>query len=542
MENILFYNGEVITVDGEDRICEAVWIRGKTIERVGSNDIEEEIKLLGEDYKKIDLKGRTMTPGLIDAHTHIAVSGVPADDKIDLGENSGVDSIEKVLELVKEAVAKAKPGEWIEGQGYNESYFKEGRYIDRFDLDKVSPNNPVLLRRACGHIISFNTLALERGHYFDGEEAYPETHIFRNEDGEVTGVFNDAAAQILQKYVDIEVDEDDMVERMIAYSRSVMASYGITSTHDAGLNGGQAFRVMQKAAKTRELTYRQYPMIFTLFGNEAQVNTVNTAIEGGFFTGLGDEHIKIGPIKIMIDGSTSGPTPAMREPYDGGNNNPLSFKVEDIEDIVIRSHKAGFQVTAHAVGDKAVETMLNAFEKAQDLYPREDTRHRIEHCAFTPNDLVEKIKKLGVIPIANPGFISVYGDIYNRAYGDRVENMFAQRTFKEKGIISAVGSDFTVTDGNPIRSLHGMLYRKHWGTGEIVAEDQSISMLDAIRNFTYNGAYASFEEDIKGSIEGGKLADLAIFSRSILDCTEDELLDSKVDMTVFDGKIVYRRK
>ena len=196
---------------------------------------------------------------------------------------------------------------------------------------------------------------------------------------------------------------------------------------------------------------------------------------------------------------------------------------------------------AHAVGDQAVTIMVNAIEKALAQYPRENHRHRIEHCGLTNPELIARIAKLGIIPISNPSFITINGRDYNRYYGDRVDYLFALRSYLDAGIITAIGSDSPVTHPNPMNSLYGALNRKDRKNGDSVGEMQKVDVPQIIRMFTYNGAYASFEENIKGSLEPGKLADIVVLSEDLLTYPAEDVQSVEVLYTLVDGKVVYTR-
>ena len=260
-------------------------------------------------------------------------------------------------------------------------------------------------------------------------------------------------------------------------------------------------------------------------------------------TGLGDDHFRIGPAKVMVDGASSGPSAMMRQPYshDKELKGVLHWNQEDLNAIVKKAHQAGYQMTAHAIGDKAVEMVIEAIEKAIEEFPREDCRHRIEHCTFIPEDLMEKICRLKIIPVSNPVFLCRWGASYNQYYGSRTGHLYPLKTQLERGVVTAIGSDAAACPENPMLGLYGMLVRKDQATGQTVGESENIGIMDAIRMYTYNGAYASFEEDKKGSLEPGKLADLVVLSQPILGCEPEELPDVKVDLTMIDGEIVYRR-
>ena len=206
----------------------------------------------------------------------------------------------------------------------------------------------------------------------------------------------------------------------------------------------------------------------------------------------------------------------------------------------MKAHAAGYQVTAHAVGDKAVTIMVNAIEKALAAYPRADHRHRIEHCGITNPELIERIAKLGIVPISNPAFISINASDYNRYYGDRVNYMFAMKSYLDKGIITAIGSDAPITYPDPMNSLYGALNRMDQKTKDLCGEMQKINVLEAVRMFTYNGAYVSFEENIKGSLEPGKLADVVVLSEDLLTYPSESVQDVVVEYTLVDGQVVYQ--
>ena len=244
----------------------------------------------------------------------------------------------------------------------------------------------------------------------------------------------------------------------------------------------------------------------------------------------------------MLDGSSSGPSCAVIEGYshDPANHGIQVWEQEEADEIVLAAHKAGFQVTAHAVGDKAVTIMVNAIEKALRQYPREDHRHRIEHCGLTNPELIGRIAKLGIIPISNPSFITINGTDYNRYYGERVDYLFALKSYLDAGIITAIGSDSPVTHPNPMNSLFGALNRKDQKTGDSVGEMQKVGVKEIVRMFTYNGAYASFEETVKGSLEPGKLADIVVLTENLLDYPPESIQDVRVAYTLVDGKVVYK--
>lgn len=526
----IFLNGEVITVNPRDEIAQAVAVRGQRIMAVGSSD--DMLALQGPETKVIDLQGRSLLPGFIESHMHMALYGT---NKFGVDCKNGVYSIEDIVARLKERAAVTKPGEWIRGWGYNDMKLAENRHPTRWDLDKASTEHPVIVTRGCVHISVANSKALELLGITRNTPDPIGGKIERNSEGEPTGVLKEKAH--MWAFHAAKYSPEEIIEALVATDKELHA-LGVTSVHDAGAYGPEQLRAGFKAAKSGKVKVRLNAMIYSLI--EESEKFIARVLDAGLVSGLGDEHFRIGPVKIIIDGSSSGPTAGTRQPY---TSNPedsgiLYFTQEEIDDILIPAHKAGFQITAHAVGDRAVEMMLNAVERAQREYPREDHRHRIEHAGIMPPDLLTRVKELGMVPIPNPSFFYDYGEGYIKNYGERVEYMFPLADYLREGIIAASGSDAPVTYPNPLVGIYCALTRKTQA-GVTVGSSQKVSLLQAIRMFTWNGAYASFEENIKGSIETGKLADLVVLTGSLLTSNPEEILKMKPVLTMIDGEIVY---
>jgi len=330
----------------------------------------------------------------------------------------------------------------------------------------------------------------------------------------------------------------------IKNANNIMVKYGITSVHDSGSYGMKAMSLLQKACKENIIDVRVRPMVFDLNGKESGKDYMNHFLSTGIYTNMGNDKFKLGPIKIMTDGSINEPLSSMIKPYshDKHFNGLEIWQQDETDEIVMKVHKLGYQMTAHAVGDKAVELMVNAYENALMKYPRENHRHRIEHCALNNPDLIKRIKKLGIIPVATPSLISLNGSDYNRFYGKRVDYMFPLKSYLEEGIIAAIGSGSpATTNPNPMYSIYGAVNRHDFETKHSCGMIQKVDIMDAIRMFTYNGAYASFEEDKKGSIEVGKLADLVMLSQDITSIHPEKLMEVEVLMTIIDGNVVYSK-
>jgi predicted amidohydrolase YtcJ len=529
----VFLNGQVVTVDEHNSINEAVAVKGNHIIAVGQN---EEIKrLIGDTTEIMDLKGNSLLPGFIDSHLHIASYGT---NKLKVScKEPHINSIKDILNDLKQRASDTPKGKWIRAWGFNETKISDGRYITKNELDEVSTEHPIIVGRTCGHISMANSIALDLAGIHENSRDPDGGKIGRDENGKLNGVLIETAHMHMGKVAELSNEE---LLAGISFASEDFVAAGITSVHDAGGSGPENIRMIQKAIQTGKLKPRVYAMISSLNNSE---QFVESAIGAGIVTGIGNEKFKLGPAKVFTDGSSSGPTVATREPYTSDPNDYgiLYFDQEKLNDVLGRAHEKGFQITAHAQGDRAIEMMLNCIENALNEHPRKDHRHRIEHAGITMPDLLERMKKLGVIPIPNPPFFYEYGDGYIKNYGSRVHHMYPVRDFIDNNIMVAAGSDCPVTSYNPLLGIHVAINRKS-ESGQEVGINQRISILEAIKIYTYNGAYASFEENIKGSIEVGKLADLVVLNDSILDVPEDKIKDVQVEMTIIDGEVVFQKE
>lgn len=531
-KNRIFLDGAVITVDPQNTVAEAIVIEDNKILYVGSN--EEAMKYINTETEVINLNGRSVVPGFIDAHNHLGLCGMNM-LSVDC-RSPKVKCIADIQNLIRERAKVTPKGEWIRGWGYNHTRLEEQRHPTRWELDEASPDHPVMISRICGHISVSNSIALEKGSITD-ETPSPEGGFIERENNRVNGVMKETAHNYMMK---VALPTEDELSNGFAMVNDKLISEGITSIHEAGGYGYVQMKAMQTASKQGKVKLRVYAILFSFIENDKFVNDYTKC---GLYTGFGDEKFRIGPIKLMIDGSSSGPTAATIKPYNSNPNDSgiLCYSQEEVDNLLIPAHKAGYQITVHAVGDRAVTVMTNTIEKALTLYPRENSRHRIEHCALVNPELVAKIKKLGIVPIPQPAFLYEFGDGYVINYGEeRVNQMFTCRSWKDNGIISAGSSDNPVTYSNPLIGMH-LAVNRVTQSGAPISQDERISIQDALRMYTYNGAYASFEEDIKGSLEVGKLADLVVLSDSLYDVPKDKIKDVCVDMTIIDGETVYTR-
>ncbi len=527
----LFYNGQIITVNKNNDIAEAMLVEGDRISCVGKT--VEALRLADKYTEWVDLQGCAVLPGFIDCHIHMAVAGAKIPNQIDVSKKAGVLTLDGLFEKIKSA--HAKEGEWIIGSNYSHEGLKERRHITIEELDKVAPKNPVLIIHTSGHMSVANTKALEMS-----EMDLNIAGVEKDGNGKPTGLLIETAHFVMLEKSPVLPSDEELVSGIEKFCKSLV-SKGITSVHDAGGFGTATFRTLQKAKEQGVLACRTYPMLWTLFGKDEQIKTARNAINSGFYTGLGDDMLKIGPIKLMVDGSAVGGTCATSTPLLHLENvTPSSFTQRELDEIFIEGHRRGFQLTAHAVGDKAIEMVLDSYEKAMKLYPREDPRHRIEHCFLCSAELAKRIKKLGVIPVPNPGFLSVWGEVFEKYYSDRIEKVIPLKIFRDMGIITPFGSDaMVIEEYEPLFGIAAAMERKDLKSGKIIGENHKIDLMHAIRCYTYFGAYASFEEKEKGSIAAGKLADFVILSEPILEKTPSEIRKIKVRETYLGGVRIF---
>lgn len=540
--DIAFINGNVITVNQNNTIEEAVGIKGNRIAFIGSND--EISSFLTADTQVIDLKGRSLLPGFIDTHYHPILHGFFGNSPDAAIINTNYDnckSIEDILALIQTAAANRKPGEWISMMGYDQNRILEQRHITIEELDAVAPQNPVQCMRTCGHISIYNTLALNAIGVYTAEDAknFPINEIVV-EHGKLTGMVKDHTHFYLWSKV---AYTEEQQKSAALKSNDLLLKNGITSIHDPGECDGPSYHIMQKLCRIRAFKPRVSMMLHSIFGKPFSLEDNEHFLRLGLITGIGDEWFRIGPCKFMIDGGTSGPSCATREPYSHDPNLPgiLGWNREETAEYIKKINDAECQATAHAVGDLAVEFMVEGYEKAFATNPRPEARHRIEHCALVDQDLIHRMAALNICPSCNPGFISWNGRNYTRFYGDRMRYFMALRSMIDAGVMVSIGSDAPSGPVDTLAILDACVNRIDRVTGQEVDQQQAISLMEAIRLFTYNGAYANHEESIKGSIEIGKLADLIVLSDNILACPKDQIRSISVDLTMINGIVEYNR-
>ncbi|MDQ0857879.1 amidohydrolase [Bacillus sp. V2I10] len=531
MADIVFINGQVVTADSSNRIAEAVAVTGNRIVAVGQN---EKIKnLITDATAVIDLRGKSLLPGFIDSHLHITLHGT---NKLAINcKEPQMKSLDDIFDKLKRKAQQTPKGEWIRAWGFNETAIAEQRYPTRIELDEISSDHPIMIMRTCAHHSIVNSQALKIAGINDKTPDPPGGKFDRDCYGNLNGFLIETAhMQMLNaaKYSEMEL------RKGIALASDHYVEAGITSIHDAGGNDADSLRAMQLAVQAGEVKVRIYAMLSSLNHSAKYVRRIT---ESGMVTGLGNEYFKIGPAKVFTDGASSVPTMATREPYTSNPNESgvLYYDQNELNEVLGEAHKKGLQITAHAQGDRAIDMLLTCMETALKEFPRDNHRHRIEHAGLSMPDLIKRMKKLNVIPIPNPNFFYEFGDAYIKHIGERVNQMYPLRDLLDSGLVVACGSDNPVSDHNPLLGIHCAVNRRSM-SGQEAGLSQRVDVLEAIKMYTWNGAYASFEEEFKGSIEPGKLADLVILDQEILTIPTEHIKELNVESTIIDGKFVYQ--
>jgi predicted amidohydrolase YtcJ len=334
--------------------------------------------------------------------------------------------------------------------------------------------------------------------------------------------------------------EEEVMEGLTLASRDLL-SRGITSIHDmGGATGEVTFRALQRAAESDQCQARVYAMLWALNEDEQFHRSLYST---GLGTGFGDDRFRLGHFKVMLDGSSSGPTAKTRQPYavDPSYDGILHMSPEVAVERIVEAHRRGFACTAHAVGDRAIEILLDAYEEAQRRYPRPGVRHRIEHCVICPPDLRARMKALGVVPVPQPSWFQDFGDGYIQNYGEwRVEHFKPLRSWLDEGLIPALSTDCPVTWADPFLNLYAALTRKT-GSGRVAPGEQQVSIEEALWMYTYGSAYAEMAEGRKGTLAQGMLADVIVLDRDLLQSSAEAVREACVDMTVVGGRVLFER-
>lgn len=528
--DLVLLNGKILTIDRDDSIVEAVAVKGDRVMTLGSNKMI--LEWVGEDTETIDLNGKTALPGLIDSHMHPGSYGAFKVRGVQCGPD--IESIEELLNILKTKVLNTPEGNWI--IGYTLDDVKLGRYPSLEELDSVTPKNPLYIQRRDGHIGIVNSLALKAGSITKDSLDPPHGKIDKDDYGVPTGVLREHAKDLVYSIIPENTIEDYYNGLKIANAEFL--SLGLTTVH-ASMTTSKEFKALQCLKREGNLSLR-----YCVHASGREEGMLEALIATGIQTPFGDNWLKITEIEWVFDTSTSGRTAAYYNPYVGEPNNYgiLLYDQDDITDRVTRAHKAGLRVGLDGIGDRGIDRALDAIEYALKKEPRDDHRHRIEHCCYVPPSIQERLLELGVIDASANGFLHDLGDAYKANRGkDEMRWMWPHRTLIDQGIPAPAHSDCPVCTPNPWVGIYSLVTRKT-DSGDVLFAGEGITVKEGIRAYTIDGAYSAWEEDIKGSIEPGKLADIIVVDRDPLTISPDELKEVKVLLTLVDGKISYKQK
>jgi predicted amidohydrolase YtcJ len=533
--DIVFKNGNIYTVDAKQPRAQAIVVNNDRIAFVGSNADAQ--KWVGAKTRVVDLKGRTVLPGFADAHQHLSGVG-QREMTLNL---EGTSSLEDFLAKVKARVDQAKPGDWVTGRGWIETHWKPPVFPTRWDLDKVAPNNPVILGRADGHGAVANSAALKLAgvdkntpNPFGGEISKDK------QSGEPNGMLLDSAQGLVRRRVPPTSAAD--AERAVILGVKRNIELGWTQIQDAGGSYAEV-ELFKKLYASGAIKLRIYKAV------HGPSPSATRLINEGATIGAYDNRFTFRTIKVVSDGALGSRGAALLGPYSDATDTSgfLTVKAEDLRPMLIDALRKGIQVETHAIGDLANRFILDEYEAALKAVPAgerkvADPRWRVEHAQIVNPVDIPRFAKLGIIPSMQPSH--AIGDLHfapSRVGIDRLKGSYAWESFIKSGVVVAGGSDAPVERGEPMIEFYAAVARKDQKgfSGAGWHPEEAVSRADALKMFTLWPAYAAFEEKLRGSIEVGKLADLTILSADIMTIPAPEILKTRCVMTVINGEIVY---
>ena len=517
--DLLFFGGRVVVADEDFSIHEAIVIGDGKILATGGDELRDAY----DANRVVDLGGRMLMPGFNDTHIHIRGRARRAVVLTD------VDSIEAIQNLVRAKAEELGAGEWITGYGWSEDELEEKRRPLRWDLDEAAPDNPVILTRAGGHSAVANSKALELAGV-TRETPQPDGGLIEHDDnGELNGIIRERQ-RIVSRLVP-EATPDELRETFVQSLRDLLP-LGITSIIQAGV---------------RPSAFAEWESVYREHGEElprasVQVRLPDAASVRAFpnKTGDGDARFRVGAVKITVDGGFTGPAAYTLEPYKGEESyrGKLNLSEEALRDIVTTAHELGWQLGFHAIGDAAIVLTVAAFADAIDAAPRDDHRHFLNHfTVMPPDETMQQMADYGILIAQQPNFTyTLEGRYAANLDGARLAHNNALRTPMDHGVFVALGSD--ILPIGPMVGIYAAVTRKGV-SGEVYGAEERITMEEAIQGYTTKGAYFTWEENIKGTLEPGMLADVIVLSDDLLTIDPEKILDVRVEMTVVNGKVLY---
>lgn len=531
--DLVVLNAKVYTVDPKVPQAEAFAVKNGRFMAVGtSSDIKG---LAGKDTQVIDAQRMTVVPGFIDCHNHAPGNTLLYDVLVGNPYEVEFVTIDSIVAKLRARAQQTPPGTWLEGYFFDDTKVKDQRALNMHDLDRVSEDHPVVVHHRGGHTAFYNSKAFQMAGVSKATPNVPGGTYDRGPDGELTGRVTDRANGAFErvgKRVSYSPEESMRRDREgLAFISKQFVRYGLTGVCHEGGN----LRALEQVRANGELLHR---VSYEALGPELEA-----MIGGGMPTGLGDEWIRLGATyEHIADGSFSERTMAISVPYPGvtppykGN---VTENQAELNEWVERVHRAGIQVNCHANGDVAIDHVLTAYERALRLAPQPDARPRITHCTLINADLVRRIKALGAVPALFSSYAYYNPDKF-RFYGEELmKRCMAYRTLLDAGVPVAAGSDFDPGPFSPLMGIQGMVTRTGWNK-EVWGANQRITVDEALQVNTINGAHATREETIKGSITPGKLADFVVLGEDLHTVDPSRIKDIKIVRTVVGGATVFQ--
>jgi predicted amidohydrolase YtcJ len=536
--DLVVFNARVVTIDSRQPRAESFAIKDGRFSAVGSSaDVRN---LVRRGTAIWDAKGAFIVPGFIDTHNH--APGTTLLNEVLVGNPFEVEfvTIDSIIQKLRVRAAKTPPDTWVEGYFFDDTKVKDGRQLSIRDLDQVSKDLPVAVHHRGGHTSYYNSKAFEMADVNRQSPNPPGGTFDRDSTGALNGRVTDNARSAFRrvgKHQTATMENSNLdapaasLEREVAglaHISKMFARYGVTSVH----HEGGSLPAIQKVRANGDLKHR--------ISYEAAGKELDALIAAGIQSGFGDEWVRFGATsEHVVDGSFSERTMALSFHYPGttykGN---VTTTQDDLNAWVEKVHRAGIQVNCHANGDVAIDMYLTACERAQKLFPRTDARPKITHCTVMNDNLVRRIKALNAVPALFTTYAYYNSDKFKFYGEDLMKRCMAFRTLLDAGIHVAAGSDFSPGPFDPRMAIQGMVTRTGWD-GKTWGVNQKISLEDAIRVNTLNGAYNSYEEDAKGSIAAGRLADYVVLAEDFYSIPVDKIKDVKIVRTVVGGKTVY---
>ncbi len=534
----VYRNGNIYTVDEAFSTATALAVKGDRLIYVGDEAGVD--AYIGSGTKVVDLAGRTVVPGLVEGHMHVTGLG---------SSLMNLDCFwmpkQTILDQVKAAAEKAEPGQWIQGRGWMNTVWDDTSYPTKEELDAVAPENPVFLTRACGHMGWANSKALELAKITKDTPNPQGGEYLKNDKGELLGCMTDTAMNPIRGLIP-ELTLEQQKEGLLK-AQDQLFSYGLTSAMDAGNSIAVYEDVFGPLYESGQLKLRVYGMIsLTSADGETAEYLKANPIDAETYQPLYDNHLSLRCVKMFADGSLGARSAAMLEDYSDreGHIGDYRYTQEQVDPIVKVAYDAGYQVATHAIGDGANHQMINAYEAAIKANPRDDHRLRIEHFQIVALEDIDRALELGILPSMQTTHAT--SDMLvaeDRVGSERIKGAYAWRTILDKGGIIPNGSDAPVELVNPYHGLYAAVTRTNrlgdpkggWYINEAMTREE------ALRSFTNWSSYAEFNEDIKGSLEVGKLADFVVLDRDYMTCPAEDIKDIQALMTVSGGEVVYTK-